>query len=199
MKRALLLIVGILIGFVITVAVWKLVDRSYEFHGSQINPPSLADDFTLTDQTNLPWTLSDQKGKTNLLFFGYTSCPDVCPMTLTEYMQVKALLGDQADKVNFVYATVDPERDTPEKMGEYLKNFDPEFIGLTGTRSVLENVWKSYGVYQQKVETDSAAGYLVDHSAVIYVIDRDGNLRLTFPYGMDVTQMTDDIRHLLQE
>ena len=199
MKRALLLVVGIIIGFVITLAIWKLVDRNYRYQGSVIDPPAPAADFTLTDQDGNPWTLSDQKGKTNLIFFGYTSCPDVCPMTLSEFMQIKAILEDQADQVNFVYITVDPERDTVEKMSAYLENFDPEFIGLTGTIEELDPVWKSYGVYHEKVDTGSEAGYLVDHSASIYVVDKDGNLRLTFPYGMDVNQMAEDVRHLVQE
>jgi protein SCO1/2 len=106
-----------------------------------------------------------------LIFFGYTHCPDVCPVTLTKYKQIKDQLGDQADGVRFVFITVDPERDTPEILGKHVANYDPGFIALTGSRAELEPVWKNYGVYQARSETESAAGYLVDHTTRIYAID----------------------------
>ncbi len=121
-----------------------------------------------------PFRLSDQKGQIVLLFFGYTHCPDVCPVTLSHFKQIKADLGDQADQVRFVFITVDPERDTADQLSQYLPNFDPDITGLTGSRQSLESVWKSYGVYQAKQEVGSAAGYLVDHTARTYLIDQQG-------------------------
>jgi protein SCO1/2 len=118
---------------------------------------------------------------------------------LTEFLQIRSKLGQAAAHVSFVFITVDPERDTAERMRKYLTNFDPEIIGLTGERSELEPVWVDYGVYQARVEGSSDENYLVDHSSRVYVIDRDGNLRLTYLFGTDSKLITDDIRHLVSQ
>jgi len=169
------------------------------YHGVRIDPPAPAPNFTLTDQQGDLFTLQDQQGKVVLIFFGYTHCPDVCPITLSEYKRIKAILGKRAEDVRFVYITVDPERDTPERMRVYLQNFDPEFIGLTGSRQELELVWQKYGVYQQRQDTGSAAGYLIDHSARIYAIDKMGNWILNYPYGMEPERIAQDVTQLLKQ
>jgi protein SCO1/2 len=198
-KRYLFLGVGIVIGLAVVLMVSAMFFQSYNYHGSVIDPPIQAPNFTLTDTNGESWELSDQKGDLLLIFFGYTSCPDVCPLTLSEFKQIKAILGENAKDVEFIYITVDPERDTPEKLKAYLSNFDPDFVGLSGAAENLVPVWKSYGVYHQKVETESQAGYLVDHTATIYGINKNGELSITFPFGMEVKQIVDDIEHMLNE
>jgi protein SCO1/2 len=174
-------------------------ESSFAYQGVLIDPPALAPDISLVDQDGSPFHLDDQRGKFVLVFFGYTHCPDVCPITLSEFKQVKAALGERAGQVEFVFITVDPERDTPERIQGYLANFDPEFIGLTGTEQQLEEVWRAYGVYQERQDSGSAAGYLVDHSARTYLIDSQGQWRLNYPFGMGSEKMIRDVEHILKE
>ena len=198
MKPRNLLIFGlaILVGLI---AVFLLLgpQRAYTFQGSLIEPPVAAPQFELTDINGQPFQLSDLDDQVVVMFFGYTSCPDVCPVTLTEFLQIRSKLGEAAEDVSFVFVTVDPERDTPERMRKYLTNFDPEIIGLTGERGELEPVWADYGVYQAKAEGGSESNYLVDHSSRVYVIDADGNLRLTYLFGTENQLITEDVRHLV--
>jgi protein SCO1/2 len=189
---------SIVIGLVAIVG-FQFFGKTYEFQGSLIAPPIPAADFELTDQNGETFQLSEHIGEVVLIFFGYTNCPDVCPVTLSEFKQVKAQLGEKADRVQFVYITVDPERDTVERISEHLENFDPTFVGLTGDNSELDPVWKAYGVYAAKVDTGSAAGYLVDHTARVYAIDVNGNLRLTYPFETGSDAIADDVLHLLGE
>ena len=197
-RHYVLLGLSILIGLVAIVG-FQFFGKSYEFQGSLIEPPIPAMDFVLTDQHNETFQLSDHNGEVVLIFFGYTNCPDVCPVTLSEFRQVKEKLLKNAERVQFVYITVDPERDTVERIGAHLENFDPTFFGLTGDLSDLEPVWKAYGVYAAKVDTGSAAGYLVDHTARVYAVDVNGNLRLTFPFETDSDAIADDVFYLLGE
>jgi protein SCO1/2 len=199
MKRVFILSIGILLGLAIVLAAWSVVDQKYSYQGVLIDPPAEATDFTLTDQNGDPFRLSDQHGKIVLIFFGYTNCPDVCPITLSEFKRIKAMLGDNADRVRFVYITVDPERDTVERINTFLQNFDPTFTGLTASRETLEPVWKAYGVYQQKQDTGSAAGYLVDHSTRTYLIDANGRWRINYPFGMEPDKIFKDLQHLMKE
>lgn len=178
---------------------WRVFASPYRYQGSLIDPAPPAADFTLTDQFEQPFRLSDQRGKVVLIFFGYTNCPDVCPVTLTEYHRIKEALGDQADRVTFVFITVDPERDTSERLRAHLGNYDTAIIGLTGERAELESVWKSYGVYQARRDLGSAAGFLVDHTARTYLIDPQGNWRLSYPFEMDRSAIIEDVRHILRE
>jgi protein SCO1/2 len=189
----------VVIGLEHVLVIWQVFTQDYTYQGSLIDPPVPAADFELTDQHGQTFRLSDQRGKVVLIFFGYTHCPDVCPVTLSEFKQIKSKLGNQVDDISFVFITVDPERDTLEKLGDHLANFDAGFIGLSGDRSSLEEVWMSFGVYQAKQETGSAAGYLVDHTARVYAIDVDGNWRLTYPFGMESDKLFQDVRHLIQE
>jgi len=186
----LVIVIGMMAGFILS--------RPYIYRGSEINPPVPAADFTLTHGAAGQYRLSDQKGKVILIFFGYTTCPDICPATLSEMKRINSRLGKLSDKTDFVFITVDPQRDTAERISNYAQNFDPSFIGLTGSESELELVWKNYAVYREKSEQDSAAGYLVDHSTRTYLVDVDGNLRLTYPFGTPVDDILQDVRHLLQ-
>jgi protein SCO1/2 len=200
MKRYTLLGISIVIGLLTTIgAAWFFMDQNYTYQGVLIDPPAEATDFSLNDQNGNPFRLSNQRGEIVLIFFGYTNCPDVCPVTLSEFKRIKAQLGDQADQVRFVFITVDPERDTQERMLAYMNNFDSTFIGLRGERVALEPIWKAYGVYQERQDLGSAAGYLVDHSARIYLIDQQGRWRLNYAYGMEIEKITSDLQHLLRE
>lgn len=200
MKSRNILIFGmaVLAGLIATYLVLG-PDREYTFQGSLIEPAVPAPQFELTDMDGNPFHLSQLEDQVVVMFFGYTSCPDVCPVTLTEFLQIRSNLGQAAEKVSFVFVTVDPERDTPQRMRKYLTNFDPEIIGLTGERSELEPVWADYGVYQARAEGSSDDNYLVDHSSRVYVIDHDGNLRLTYLFGTESQLITEDVRHLVSQ
>jgi len=177
----------------------SLLNQPYTFRGSLIDPPVRAAEITLTDQQGQLFRLSDEKGKVVLIFFGYTSCPDVCPTTLAQFKRIRAELGKQSDRVRFVFITVDPERDTPQRIRDYIAAFDASFIGLTGAMADLETVWKNFGVYRAKRTGDSAFGYLMEHTARVYTVDMNGNLRVTYPYGMNTDDLVRDVSYLVGE
>lgn len=197
-RHVVLLGIAVVIGLAAVFGAGVLA-RPYTYQGSLFEPPVPADDFSLSDQLGDTFQLSAQRGEVVLLFFGYTHCPDVCPVTLSEYRQVSELLGDRSKHVKFVFITVDPERDNRETLRNFLDNFDVPIVGLTGEQSALEPVWEAFGVYHEKVDVGSAAGYLVDHTARIYVINKQGELQLTFPFGTSSEAMAEDITHLLKE
>jgi protein SCO1/2 len=188
-------IVVILLGYLIYI----LFSQPYTFNGSLIEPPIPADDFELSDQNGGIYRLSDQQGDVVLLFFGYTNCPDVCPVTLSDYRRMIPELEDDIANVEFVFISVDPERDTTIRLADYLDNFDARIIGLTGDTSTLEDVWANYGVFAEKRDVGSAAGYLVDHTARLYVVDKQGYLRLTYPFGFEIEGIIGDVKHLVDE
>jgi protein SCO1/2 len=197
-KARSILIFGIAIIFGLVAAYFLLgTTRQYTFQGSLIDPPVAAPMFELTKVDGQPFELSELDGQVVIMFFGYTSCPDVCPVTLTDFLRIREKLGRQADEVSFVFVTVDPERDTPERLKKYLTNFDPGIIGLTGERGELEPVWASYGVYQAKADEGSEGNYLVDHSSRTYIIDQEGNLLLTYMFGTENESIVADVRHLV--
>jgi protein SCO1/2 len=198
LRRYLLLGLASLVGLVAVYATLVFA-RPHEFQGSLINPPAPARDFTLIDQHGNPFTLSQARGSLVLLFFGYTNCPDVCPVTLADFKKIKAQLGEQAGQVKFVFVTTDPDRDTPERIAAYLENFDPNIAGLTGDLKTLEKVWQDYGVYRVKVESHDHTGYTVDHSSRLYAIGPDGKLHLIFTFGTSAEAMTADVQALLKE
>lgn len=173
-----------------------LFARPHTFHGSLIDPPVPATDFTLNDQNGKPFRLSGQSGSVVLLFFGYTSCPDACPATLTQFKRIRSELGKDGDRVRFVLVTVDPQRDTAEQLKEYLIGFDPSFIGLTGSFVDLDLVYRSYGVYQAIPVPGPA--YTVDHTDRVYAIDPKGNLRLTYTSDTTADDLAQDVRQLLK-
>jgi protein SCO1 len=199
MKKGILTGIGAVIGLLVTVAAWYALGNHYTYKGVLIDPPARAADFELINQDNQPFRLSQQHGKVVLLFFGYTNCPDVCPITLAQFKEIKDQLGEKASQVQFVMITVDPQRDTTEQLQAYLGKFDPEFVGLTGEPAVLKNVWKDYGVYQEAQDVQGSLDYLVDHTARIYTIDPAGNWRLNYPFGMETGQIVQDLLHLLQD
>jgi protein SCO1 len=180
--------------------VYAVFGRAYTYQGSQIDPPLHITNFTLTRGEGQPLTLSQLREDRSALvvFFGFTHCADVCPATMTDFRTVKTQLGKQADKVGFIFITVDPERDNPQVINTYVTNFDPAFIGLTGNQQDLERVWKVFGVYQEKQPADSNGNYEVDHTTTIYVLDSQGNIRLTYQPGADPKGIAQDLEHLIK-
>ena len=176
-----------------------LFTRPYTYNGSLIDPAIPAPDFVLQAAGGGDYHLSDQRGKLVVMFFGYTTCPDVCPATLAEMKKVRANLMDKDGQVDYVFITVDPDRDTPERMQQYLAGFDPTFIGLSAPLEDLEAVYDGYGVYRAVQQGNSAAGYLVDHTSRVYVIDPQGGLRITYPFGTPPEDIAADLRQLLKK
>lgn len=200
-KRVFLIATGVFaVAAVALFFGFRIAQGNATFRGSAIEPSLRAADFMLTRTDGETFHLNDQQGRVVLLFFGYANCPDFCPTTLAEYKQIYAHLGDQAADVDFVFVTVDPDRDSPETIDQFVHAFEPSFIGLWGTAEELQPVWDAYWVGRQAQTVDeSEVEYLVSHSTRIYVVDKDGNLRLTFPFGMTASDMTRDIRKLLAE
>lgn len=162
-----------------------------------VEPYPAASEISLTRADGTPFRLSEMRGKVVLLFFGYTSCPDVCPTTMAELKQALEKVGAKADQVQVVYVTVDPQRDTPQRVQEYVNHFDPKFIGLSGSESELAKVWNDYGIFREIVEGTSAAGYMVNHTARVTMIDQQGNLRVSFPFDTPVESIVHDLKLLM--
>jgi protein SCO1/2 len=161
------------------------------------SPPRQAPDFSLQGSDGSELRLSHYKGKVVLLGFGFTSCPDVCPTTLATLAQTRRKLGAAATDVQVVYITVDPERDVPARMKQYLASFDPTFVGGTDTAPRLEAVRKEYGILAQKKAYGD--NYTYAHSSYVYLIDRNGSLRALMPYGHAPDDYVHDLKILLQE
>ena len=195
---------GIWVGLVLLLGVFVAAaftfNRPYTLRGSVIQQPFAAPDFTLPDGRGGQYHLADQRGHIVLIFFGYTSCPDVCPTTMADFKQIRQRLGKDANRVEFVFITVDPGRDTPQKTSQYAANFDPTFYGLSGTEEQLAPVWKEYGVFRQLNKTSPTdTTYSVDHSSRVYLVDPSGNLRLTYSFGVAVDDILQDTRYLLKQ
>jgi len=165
------------------------------FHASDVSMPLAGADFKLTDQNGKPRTLEDFRGKVVALFFGYTHCPDVCPTTLADLAQVLGKLGKDADSVQVLFVTVDPERDKPELLAKFISAFNPSFLGLYGDEDATKQAAKAFKVVYLKQPTTS--GYNVDHSAGTFLIDKEGRVRLLAPYNQRPDWFVDDIRLLL--
>jgi protein SCO1 len=160
-------------------------------------PPSAAPGFSLQASTGGEQALANYRGKVVLLGFGFTTCPEVCPTTLGVLAQARKRLGAQADQVQVLYVTVDPERDNPERMRGYLRGFDPTFVGLTGAPDQLAGVRAKYGVTAERKNIGDS--YSVAHSSSVYLIDRKGLLRGMMPYGRGPDDFAHDVRILLKE
>ena len=150
----------------------------------------------LTDHNGKPRTLADFRGKVVTVFFGFTHCPDVCPTTLVDMAQVVKALGADGDKVQVLFVTVDPERDTPELLRQYVPSFNPAFLGLYGNAEATARAAKEFKVYYQK-QPVKGGGYSVDHGAGTFILDREGRLRLFAQYGAGAPAFLHDIRILL--
>lgn len=165
------------------------------FHAAEVGDKYAQAGFSLTDFNGKPRTLADFRGKVVVLFFGYVHCPDVCPTTMADLRQAMEMLGRDASRVQVLFVTVDPERDTPELLAQFVPSFHPSFLGLYGDAAATARTADAFKVVYQKQPTQS--GYNMDHSAGTYLIDAAGRVRLLAPYGQSAEWLAQDIRLLL--
>jgi protein SCO1/2 len=168
------------------------------FNNVDVTGANYARDFRLTDFNGKPRSLADFRGKVVLVFFGYTQCPDVCPTTLSDMAEVKKRLGADGDKLQVIFVTLDPDRDTPQVLAQYVPAFDPAFIGLYGTRDETAAVAKDFKVFYQKVPGKTETSYTLDHTAGSYVFDREGRLRLFVRHAGAVDPIVEDLKKLVR-
>lgn len=169
------------------------------FQNTDITGAEFGKDFALTDHTGKPRTLADFRGKAVVVFFGYTRCPDVCPSTMAELKAVLTELGDDAKRVQVLFITVDPERDTPALLSQYVPAFDPSFLGLYGDAQATATVAREFKVFFQKVAGSRSDNYTIDHTAASYVFDPQGRLRLLVKHGSGGQALVTDLKTLLAE
>ena len=174
------------------------MDPKAAFKGVDITGADYAKELNLPDQNGQVRKIKDFSGKLVVVFFGYTQCPDVCPTTMQELAEVKRLLGADGDKLQAVFVTVDPERDTTELLKAYVENFDPSFVALRPTPEQLPLIAKEFKIYFKRVEGKTSTSYTMDHSAGSYTIDAQGKVRLFNRYGMGAEALAHDFKLLLK-
>ena len=170
-----------------------------KFKSTDITGADFGRELALTGHDGKPRTLADFRGQLTVLFFGYTHCPDICPTTLADMASVMKTLGKEAERVQVLFVTVDPERDTPEVLGQYVPAFDPRFLGLYGDLAATQRAAKEFKIFYEKRPGSTPAAYTVDHSGQSYVIDPQGRLRLFVRHDRIATDLADDLRALLRE
>ena len=169
-----------------------------KFFATDITGVDYGKNFQLTDHNGVARNLADFRGKLVVLFFGYTHCPDVCPTTLSDLATALKLMGSDAQKVQVLFVTVDPERDTPALLKQYVPAFNPSFLGLYGTPDTTAKTVKEFRIFFQKQPKDEKGRYAVDHTAGTYVLDQNGRLRLFMGYGQDAKAIAHDLKLLLK-
>lgn len=199
MSRVRLLLLGVVVGLALVgagAAAARLLAPP-EYHGLVLEPNAPAADFTLTTAGGQRVRLSDFRGKIVLLFFGYRFCPDVCPVSLTMMKRALEALDAQADRVQVIMVSVDPERDPPDLIAEHVRRFDPRFLGLSGTPDEVAEAATPFGIYYERVAGSAATQYLVNHTATITALDGDGYVRVVYPHGTAGEEIAADIRNML--
>jgi len=168
------------------------------FNGVEMLPPETAMDLTLPTAGEESFSLQEQKGKVVLLFFGFTNCPDICPTTLSDWARARQSLGADADRVTWVFVSVDPERDTPEVASNYAKKFDPSFIGLSADAEAIARIQQGFRIsaYREAALEDDGP-YSVAHSSQTFLVDRGGRLRIIYPFGFTADELAEDLKRLL--
>jgi protein SCO1 len=174
-------------------------EKPQAFRATDVTGVEFGKKFELVDHHGQLRHLEDFRGKVIVMFFGFTHCPDVCPTTLAEQAEVLKILGDSAKRVQILFVTVDPERDTPEVLAGYVTAFNPSFIGLTGSLEQIDTVAREFKIFYQKTEGARPGMYSVDHSAGTFIFDTQGRLRLYARYGLDSEAIASDIARLLGE
>lgn len=200
-RKILLAGIGTLLLLIAIVTAVLFFGKPDQFRGTYyVEPYPVAGEIELARADGSVFKLSDERGDIVLLFFGYTSCPDVCPTTLADMkLAIQAMKPAEAEQIKVVFVTVDPERDTPDRVQEYVDHFSTAFIGLSGEESALEKIWSEYGIFREVMDSESATGYLVNHTARILLIDRSGYLRISFPYDAPVEDIIHDLKLILKE
>lgn len=197
-RSALKFIAGCAIAAGVAGLISACSEKKPSFSAIDLTGADYARDFALTDHNGQPRSIKDFAGKVVVLFFGYTQCPDVCPTSMAELAEVKKLLGKDGERLQGLFVTVDPQRDTPAVLKAYMANFDPTFLALYTTPEKLEALAKEYKVYYKKADGKTPTSYTMDHSAGSYVYDTQGKLRLYTRYGTGAQPLAADIKLLLQ-
>ena len=185
-------------GVFIVLLLVTACQSEHEFAGTELPAPHPAPDIEL-ESADGPVSLSDFKGKYTYVYFGYTFCPDVCPTSLATLKSLKEDLGENAGEMEVVMITVDPERDTAEKLAEYMGYFDSSFVGLTGEKETIDQIGAPFGLFYEKHEGSEATGYLVDHTAHVYLLDRDSNTIVAYPHGTTAESFAKDLEYLIKQ
>jgi protein SCO1/2 len=170
-----------------------------KFRSTDISGADFGRELALTGHDGKPRSLADFRGRLVVLFFGYTHCPDICPTTLADMAAVMKALGPDAARVQVLFATLDPERDTPEVLSKYVPAFDPGFLGLTGDAAAAQRAAKEFKIFYEKRPGSAPGAYTVDHSAQSYVLDAQGRLRLFVRHDRIAQDLAEDLRALLKE
>jgi protein SCO1/2 len=192
------LVLGLILGW-LAVRLFSESGRS-AFNAVVVSPTEPMSDFSLTAYPEQTVRLQEFRGKVVMVYFGYTYCPDVCPATMAELARaMDELKSAEREEVQVIMVTVDPARDTPQVLAEYLAHFDPSFVGLSGSEAEIANAAAPFGIYYQKGAGSEASGYLVDHTATVATLDREGYLRLIFHFGAPGEDIAADVRRLLKE
>jgi protein SCO1/2 len=168
-----------------------------KFVATDITGADFGQSFSLTDHTGKLRTMADFKDKIVVLFFGYTHCPDVCPTTMHDLKLAMKLLGDQSNQVQVLFVTLDPARDSQALLAQFIPSFDPRFIALRGSEEEIAATAAVFKIYAKKIEAQGKGGYTVDHSAGMYVFDKEGKIRLYVDYGEKPADIANDIKQLL--
>jgi protein SCO1/2 len=190
--------------FVVLVALLLVGIAIYQYtlppllHGAIIDPPKAMPDFTLQSPTG-PLRLSDYRGKTAIIFFGFTNCMDVCPATLAKLSEALNKLGDKSMGVQVIFISVDYRRDTPAIVTAYARKFRPDFVGLTGTQAQIDTVTSDYGIYYKLGTADASGRYDVEHTAIMMAFDKQGLLQMTWPPEQQPDEIASDLEILLQK
>ncbi len=187
-----------LIGIILVLCLSACDKPAPQFMNTDLTGLDYAKDFALTDHNGKARTLADFKGKAVAIFFGYTQCPDVCPTTMAEMATVMKQLGSSSDKVQVLFVTIDPERDTQALLAAYVPNFDSRFLGLYGDAAATAKVAKEFKVFYQKAPGSTPSSYTMDHTAGTYVFDPEGRIRLFVRNGQSTDAIVHDLKILLQ-
>jgi protein SCO1/2 len=200
-RRSRLIMAGVISAILLVFVIGPgiLLATTPHPHGTPYDTPVLVEDFELPSASGGTFRLSDHRGKVIVVYFGYTSCPDVCPTTLFDLRRAVEMLGEEGRDVEVVFMTVDPDYDTPQKIAEYLSYFNPSFIGLYGTQEELAAVRDLFAVrVQREDEGQTIRGYTLTHTTSMFIIDRDGYLTLRMLHGTDVEYLVRDLRYVLR-
>lgn len=179
-------------------ALTACTEQKPQFKAVDVTGADYSQNFSLPDQFGQTRTIADFSGKVVVVFFGFAQCPDVCPTSMAELAEVKKMLGKDGEKLQGIFITVDPERDTPEVLKAYMQNFDPSFLALRGTLEQTAATAKHFKTYFKKVDGKTGTSYTMDHSAGSYVFDTQGRVRLYTRYGSGAAALADDIKLLLK-
>ena len=184
--------------FITVLALAACSEKKVAFNSVDITGAAYAQDFSLPDVDGKTRTMKDFAGKVVVVFFGFTQCPDVCPTTMAEVSSVKKALGKDGDKLQAIFITIDPERDTAPVLKAYVANFDPSFVGLRpASAEALADAAKAFKIYYKKVDGKTAGSYTMDHTAASYVFDPQGRIRLFTRYGAGSDKLLEDVKQLL--